>query len=302
MALFSYDDASRRESLLSILRDVSPVSDNYLVTNLKTSTATNTLHEWVVDNIARPTSVTLASEGADPTYPVHTQPTRSNNITGIVSRPVQVSGTERVVDTATHEDPMMYQKEKALRQLKADMEFVVLNGSKASGASGTARGIAGIHNMISTNATFLGTGASLTADSFENVLQMSWDQVGSAYVADIVLCPIGLKRKISTLTTNVTNYVNETDRLYRNISVYEASTGVVKIIPHKDVKTAVGSAHLYALREEMFRMAFLKGRDLKYEEYAKTGDADKGQYITEFTVESLAERASVKVHGFAQNG
>jgi len=44
--LQTYDDGSRRESLLSILRDVSPNTDNYFTSNLgKGPNATNTLHK-----------------------------------------------------------------------------------------------------------------------------------------------------------------------------------------------------------------------------------------------------------------
>lgn len=45
MALFTYEDTSRREDLLDVLRDVSPSADNWLVTHLGTSVALNTLHK-----------------------------------------------------------------------------------------------------------------------------------------------------------------------------------------------------------------------------------------------------------------
>jgi hypothetical protein len=54
---------------------------------------------------------------------------------------------------------------------------------------------------------------------------------------------------------------------------------------------------MYALRLDTFKMAFLEGREPQFVELAKTGDADKGMYLTELTVESLAEPASVKVAG-----
>ena len=305
IGLITYDDASRRESLLSILKDVSPLGGNYLVENLGTSVARNTLHEWPVFNQTRPTSVTATQEGADATVADLTAPTRSNNITAIISDVVRVSGTERAVSVATNQDPFAFQKEKSLMRMNAKMEFALVNGTsvgKASGASGVARGMAGLDGVISTNATALSSGTSLSVDRFEDILQLSWNQVGNEYVADTVLCPMGLKRKISTFTTNVTNYVNETDRLYRNISVFEASTGVVRIVPHKDVRNNAGSTTLYAVKLDTFKMAFLEGREPQFQELAKSGDYDFGQYITEMTLESYAERASVKVTGFAQLG
>lgn len=302
IGLITYDDQSRRESLLSILKDVSPLGGNYLVENLGTSVARNTLHQWPVYNQTRPTSVTNTIEGAEATVVDLTAPTKSDNITAIISEVVTVSGTERAVTVATNIDPLAFQKEKALKRLSAKMEYSLVNGTKASGASGVARQMAGIDSVISTNATALSSGTSLSVDRLEDLLQLSWNEVGQEYVADTILCPMGLKRKISTFTTNITNYVNETDRLYRNIAVFESNLGIVRIVPHKDVRNTAGSTTLYALRMDTYKMAFLEGREPQFQELAKGGDYDKGQYITEFTLESYAQRASVKATGFNQNG
>lgn len=302
IGLITYDDQSRRESLLSILKDVSPLGGNYLVENLGTSVARNTLHQWPVYNQTRPTSVTNTIEGAEATVVDLTAPTKSDNITAIISEVVTVSGTERAVTVATNQDPLAFQKEKALKRLSAKMEYSLVNGTKASGASGVARQMAGIDSVISTNATALSSGTSLSVDRLEDLLQLSWNEVGQEYVADTILCPMGLKRKISTFTTNITNYVNETDRLYRNIAVFESNLGIVRIVPHKDVRNTAGSTTLYALRMDTYKMAFLEGREPQFQELAKGGDYDKGQYITEFTLESYAQRASVKATGFNQNG
>lgn len=303
MALFSYDDASRREDLLSILKDVSPVTDNYLVTNLGNSTAQNTLHEWLVDNIARPTSVTFTQEGAEVTEPLHNQPSRSNNITAIVRREVKVSGTEMAIRVGLPGNPFDYQKGKVLKQLKGDMEFAVLNGVVASGASGTARGMNGINGVISTNLTARSSGTSMSTTELEDIIQNSWDAVGAEYVANTVLCPMGIKRKIATFTTRVTPMAQDsTDRIYNNISYYESSSGTVKIIPHKDVINATGSTHVYALNLDTYKIAFLKGREPKFVEIPATGDYQRGYYITELTLESQAQRASVKRYGYNLNG
>jgi hypothetical protein len=302
IGLITYDDASRRESLLSILKDVSPLGGNYLVENLGTSVARNTLHQWPVYNQARPTSVTNTIEGAEATVADLTAPTKSDNITAIISEVVTVSGTERAVTVATNTDPLSFQKEAALKRLSAKMEYSLVNGTKASGASGVARQMAGIDSVISTNATALSSGTSLSVDRLEDLLQLSWNEVGQEYVADTIICPMGLKRKISTFTTNITNFVNETERLYRNIAVFESNLGIVRIVPHKDVRNTAGSTTLYALRMDTYKMAFLEGREPQFQELAKGGDYDKGQYITEFTLESYAQRASVKATGFNQNG
>lgn len=298
--VWTYDDSSRREDLLSILRDVSPISDNYMVTNLEDVPARQTLHEWVVDHIDRPTDTNFSAEGTDFTEEDNPQPTRSDNITAIVKRSVKVTGTAQAVDVALKKKPLEYQKVKSLRKLKADMEYAVINGTKASGASGTARQMAGLQGVISTNMTNRNSGTSMSLDELEDIIQDSWDTVGSEFVSDLVLCPMGIKRKIATFTTRVTHNADSTDRIYNNMSMFEGSAGTVKVIPHRDVNNTDGTTHVYAVREEMYRLAFLRRPD--WEKYAKDGDHERGEYITEFTLESLAEKASVKRTGYNLNG
>jgi hypothetical protein len=297
--LQTYQDASRREDLISLLRDVSPLGGNYLTGNLGTSVARNTLHEWTTYHQTRPTSVTFSVEGAEASFDDLTAPVRSNNVTAIITENLKVSNTERAVTNAQYVDPFTMQKEKALMRMNAKIEFALVNGTKASGASGVARGMAGIDSCITTNATALASGTSLTVTGLEDLLQLSYNQVGMEYIADVILVPMILKRRISQFTTPITNYVNETDKLYQNVSVFDSSLGQVRIIPHRDVRNVAGSTTIYALRMDTFKVAYLEGRQPSFKELPANGDYTAGQYITELTLESLAEKASVKATGYA---
>jgi hypothetical protein len=297
--LQTYDDASIREDLLSILRDVSPNTDNYFVSNLaKGPKAQSTIHEWVTYNTARPTSVTHSIEGAAASYSDLSQPIRSNNRTAIVTENVRVSRTERKMAVATGEDPYAFQKAEAIKRLKASMEFVIINGAYASGNSGVARGLAGIDGCISTNITARASGTSFSEIELNDIMNQSWDAVGSMYVADLLVCPMVIKRRISGFTTNTRNVDAKEKRLTSEVQVYDSQVGKsVMIIPHKDVRSAAGTLTVYALNESTFRLSFLD--EPFWTELAKDGDRDNGQYVTEFTLESLAQRASVKRLGYA---
>jgi hypothetical protein len=289
---FTYGSADRREDLLSILKDVSPVGNNYLVGMLGTSIARNTLHEWVTYYQARPSSVSFALEGADATIVDLQTPVRSNNITAIITEVIQVTGSMRAVDIATNQDPYAFQKEKALKRMNAKMEFALVNGTKVSGATSSGRGMAGIDACISTNVSVLSS-VSLSMSLVEDAIQSSWEKVGAEYVADTILTTMALKRRFTTFSTYVTNFATNQNTRFQNVTTFESSAGTVNIVPHKDV----ASGKLYALRLECFKMAFLQGREPQFVELAKTGDADKGMYLTEMTLESLAEPASVKMSG-----
>jgi len=298
----TYDDGARRESLLSILRDVSPNTDNYFVSNLgKGPAAQNTLHEWTTYNTARPTSVTTSIEGAQASYSDLDGPTRTYNVTSIVTESVRVSGTEKAVSTATGEDPYAFQKTEALKRLKAKMEWLIINGTQATGASGVARQTRGFDGMISTNVTARTTGQSFTETELNDILQSVWDTVGSDYLSDLIVCPMVISRRISGFTANLTRNIEAKEkRLTNQIRVYDSQVGnTVMIIPHKDVRASAGTTTVYALREDTWKMAFLTGREPKWEEYAKDGDRDNGQYITEFTVVGYAQRANAKYTGYA---
>jgi hypothetical protein len=296
--LLTYDDASIREDLLSILRDVSPNTDNYFVSNLaKGPKAQSTLHQWVTYNTARPTSVTASVEGAAASYADLTQPVRSTNYTAILTEPVRVSRTERKMAVATGEDPYAFQKAEALKRMKADMEYLIVNGAAAVGSSGVARGLAGIDGCISTNITARASGTSFSETELNDIMNESWNAVGSMYVADLLVCPMVTKRTISKFTTNTRNIEAKEKRLTSEVQVYDSQVGKsVMIIPHKDVRAVAGTLTVYALNESTFRLSFLD--EPFWEELAKDGDRDNGQYVTEFTLESLAQRASVKRTGY----
>jgi len=305
--LMSYDDTSKREDLLSIVGDVTP-DDTPLMTMLKESTATSTLHEWLVDYITPPTSVTLASEGAAATFGSLSQPTRSTNRTNIVAKTFRVSGTERAVKPGNNQDALDYQAAKALRSWKMDAEWLIINGTASAGASGYAQVMAGLNGVITTLATFRASGTSLSETEFQDMHQASWEQGGTENSFDLVLVPFGLKRKIDGFTAGATKYVDQSDKkLTQPVAIYETSAGIARIMQHRMVNgvadTAVGGytgTSFFGIKEDKFRVAYLR-KPFK-EMLAKDGDREAGQIIGEFTLESLSERSSVHRWGYNING
>lgn len=298
-----------RESLLSILRDVSPNTDNYFVSNLgQAPAATNVLHEWVTYNTARPTSVTFTAEGADATYSDLNSPIRTSNRTAIITETVNVSTSAAAVSIATGEDPVQFQKTRALSRLKAKMEYATINGVLVAGSCGVARGMSGFDGMISTNLTLRSSGTSFTETELNDIHQESWTAVGAEYVADLLVCPMVIARRISGFSANSTRYIDaKGKRLDGQIRVYGSQVGKdLMILPHKDVRSVNNSATIrgnnltvYALREDTFKHSFLVGQEPQWKDLAITGLSKvKGEYYTEFTLVSFAQNASVKREGY----
>jgi len=305
--LTTFYDTSRREDLLDIVADLTP-DDTPLATMLKTSTAKDTVHQWLEDYITPPTSVSFAAEGAAATYSGLTQPARRLNLTAILTETFRVSGTERST-TPAGGDPLDYQAGKALRTWKMKEEYALVNGALSSGVSGTGASMAGLINVITTLATNRNSGTSLSETEFQDMHQHSWDQGGTDNAFDLVLVPFNLKRKIDGFTAGATKYVDQSDKkLTQPVAIYETSAGVARIMQHRyvpstnaSVPTAISSANAFlGIKEDKFRVAFL--RKPFREMLAKDGDRENGQIVGEFTLEYLGERTSVFRRGYAVNG
>lgn len=291
-----------RESVLDILKDISPNEDVYFVSNLGVAPpAMNTLHEWNLFNESRPTSATGNVEGAATTYTDLAVETRSTNRTIILDAPVRLSRTRASIANVTGEDAMGVEKERALRRLKAEMEYATVNGTVAAGQTDTARGMAGIDACISTNVTARSSGQSFTETELNDIVQESWDAVSSGYVMDVLAAPVVIKRRIASFGTNLTRNVEAEDkRLTAEVRVYDSEVGqTVKIIAHKDVRAAAGTLTVLGVREDMYEHSFLiNSGEPHWEDRAMDGDRENGTYITEMTLISYNQNASVKRTGY----
>lgn len=287
-ALQTYNDTVRREDLMDVLVDVSPDS-NYIQTFAKVGTASQTLHEWGEDYIARKTTNAGSIEGDEATFSALTQPTRKNNICQIISQTFAVTETEREVNKLSPQDAFAYQQAKAMKNWKNQFEFALLRGTKASGSSGVAREMDGIRNTIVTDGlyTLRASGTSLSEAEFSDIVQASWN-VTDEYVFDLVLTTAAKKRDISKFTAqNTRNISAEDKRLVNTISIYESDFGIHEIRAHKDVMTA----DLIGLKKDNITIAYL--RKPKLVELSKTGDSQKGMIVGEATVETRGARAMV---------
>lgn len=285
---------------MDVIGDVSP-DETPLLTLFGNSTVSGTLHEWLKHNVSRPTSVQADVEGGDTVFNDLTQPARENNFTQIIKEPVRVSRTERKVNVAAMGDPFAFQKADRLRVLKMKMEYALLNAVKASGASGYARQMNGIDAFITTNVTTRDSGTSFSETELNDIVGQVWLVADPDKIFDMVLCTFKIKQAIAGFGGNSTRYIDASERrLIKEVLVYDSSGGSHRIFAHKDVRNSAGSVTVYGLREDLFKTGYLDKP--MFEELAKLGDSDRGHWVTEFTLESLEERASAKRTGYNQNG
>jgi hypothetical protein len=282
---YQYDDKAVREDLLSVLTNLSP-TDTQLISGLGTGSASSVLHEWLTDTLGS-VKVNAYQEGADASYGTLTNPTRMFNYTQIFRQGYQVSGTERAVNQAAFNDRFSYEATKAMKMIKNDMEFAVLRGSLACGTGSAARYLMGVKNFLSLVTSQ--SGVSLTEAILNDLFQVQWTN-GSE--TNAVYGGMYIKRKISAFTAGATKNINSTDkRLVNAVDVYEGDAAkMVKLFAHRHMTVSGDTNYdVMGLDEDKFRIAYL--RKPVTVELAKTGDADKGEILTEMTVECLHNHA-----------
>jgi len=277
----TYNDAAMREDLLNVLTDLSPL-ETQLISGLGTSSASSIRHEYLMDALTA-VKDNAQTEGADATYHGITDPTRLYNYCQIFKQGYKVSETERAVNTAAFDDRLNYEKVKALKMLKNDMEYAVVRGSLASGQSNVARRLAGI--KVSLSLLTSASGISMTETHLNDFFQTIWDN--TATQVNAVYGDMYMKRKISAFTGGATKNVSVVDRrLISAVDIYEADAAqVVKLFAHRYISiSGTDTNHdLLSLNEDYFKIAYLRKPEDQVS--AKAGDWSGGNMVTEMTLE-----------------
>jgi hypothetical protein len=288
-AKLTYDAIGNREDLSDLITNISPIDTPFLSRFGKTK-ATATLHEWLTDTLASPAK-NAKIEGVDYSFTKRAARTRLSNYTQIFSTPVEVSDTQRAVNTAGLEDEFAYQLAKAMKEHARDIEKSLVEGTGNSGASGTARELKGVMSWIATtNITGTGTGTEYLTEAMFNLgLQKIWEQGGNP---DYAYANGFQKRKISDFTAGNTRNVDSDEKeVVKGVDVYDSDFGRIKIVPHRWLT----SSEVAILENEMWKVSTL--RPTMKVDIAKIGSSTRAVVETELTLESRNEKASGKITG-----
>lgn len=283
--LHTYQDASRREDLLSIIADISP-DETPILTMAKTKSAGQTLHEWADYYESAPSTVSKSKEGDDATFADLSAPSRKNNICQIITENFAVTETEMAVNTVTPQDAFNMQKGFASRRWKNKLEYSLLLSTKTSGSSGVEREMGGLLQFATADGktTVRASGTSLSSTEFNDMIQDSYTVTDSAIV-DLILCTAKTKRDISKFTASNTKEINADDkRIVDSITVYESDFGIHQIMKHRYMATNA----IAGVKKANLAVAYL--RRPKDVDLAQTGDSKKGQIVGEATLEVMSSR------------
>lgn len=235
---------------------------------------------------------TLIKEGADAGTVVVSSRSSISNLCQITEKVTQVSGTARALHPKGAGDTFDAEVSDRLIELKRDMEWYFLNGTKTVESDTAARQMNGLVNLVNSN-NVISTAGALTEDHFLDAFQKMWDHGAQGeYFAFVNATQ---KRAINALAKAGSNvcWVLEngsvTNEWGVGISKIVSDFGTINLVldRHMDTKT------ILALDLDEVQIAEL--RSTFYEDLPKAGDYFKGHIINESTIKLLNSYAGAKI-------
>lgn len=300
-----YTAIGNREDLSDMIYRIDP-TDTPFISGIDREKATAVKHEWQTQALAAADTANAVLEGDDAVTDAATPTVRLFNYCQISDKVGRVSGTQEAVEHAGRDSEIAYQKMLKGLELKRDMESILLASQVSNaGAAATARTTAGINAWIATNDDFDAGGSSpspidgsdarndgttraFTEAQLKNVFQLCWTSGGKP---DVVMLGGFNKQVMSTFTGRATPTEDtKSKKIVASVDAYESDFGTVKVVPNRFQRTR----DCHVLQMDMWAVAYL--RKFVSNPLAKTGDSERFQMLSEYTLVSRNEKASGGVY------
>ena len=298
----TYDAVGIREDLANTISNISPEETPFM-SNVGSENVSNTFFEWQTDSLAS-TSTTPVINGDDvSSFDATSATTRLGNYTHIRRRTYVIADNLAAVDEAGRADEVAYQVAKRGKELKRDIETVLLdNNARVAGNSSTAPETAGLGAWIATNDSVGTGGAAPTGDGtdartdgtqrafteamLKDVMQQAWTSGGNpsmlmvgAFNKQAVSAFAGIAaQRYMAPSDSPTTIVGAAD-------VYMSDFGTLTVVPNRFQR----ARDAWVLDPEYASVCYL--RPIQKVDLAKTGDAEKGMLIAEFGLKVMNEAA-----------
>ena len=301
----TYDAIGNREDLSDIIYDISPTQTPF-ISGISRNSATATSHEWQTDSLATAVSNNAVIEGEDATTTAAIASVRLGNYTQISDKVPRVTRTQRQIDSAGRGDELDYQIMKSAKELKRDMESTLLaNKAKVTGSESVARELAGVESWIADNvdlgvggvaptgdgsdALTPGTNRAFAESQLQGVLASIWDEGGEP---DTIMVGSTIKQAMSGLVnggaagTAQRVVDGNAKTVTAAIDIYVSDFGSLAVVPNRfQVQTS-----MLVLQMDMWCMSTIA--EFKETPLAKTGDSDRVQLLSEYTLEAKNAKSS----------
>ena len=308
----TYDGVnSIREDLSNVIYDISP-TDTPFMSNIGRDTCENTYFEWQTDVLASADTTNAVIEGADAGNAEFTATVRVANYTQISRKVISVSNTDNKVNNAGMTSQMAYQKAKAAKELKRDMEAILTsNQAGVAGNNSTARKTAGLPTWLITNSQANGatvssmsgaggngypstawtalstsTDVALTETMLKTAIQQVWTQGGDPKVFMVNAYNKTVASAFAGLAQQRMNYTSaQPMKIIATADIYLGDFGEVSIVPNR---FSPGN-FAFVLDPEYASVSYL--RPFQTFDLAVTGDSTKAEMVVEYGLRIKSEKA-----------
>ena len=262
----------------------------------------NTTFEWL-ERGGESTDLSNAHvEGDDTAIEASSQPSQKKNIMQISKKSFGVSGTSKEVDVHGRESLVAEQLEVKGIALRTDKEGIVLN-NQAGGLgnnTSTARTLAGLPTWLQTNVSrgsgganatqtagmpsatvTAGTAAALTEARLKDVIKSMFDNGAKVNGATVFVGSFN-KQAISNGFTgaNTRNIIMDSKAtVHSSVDFYVTDFGQVKVVTSLNQ----AASDCFVIDPNYVKLAELRKEKLTH--LGKSGDSEKYQIITEYSIE-----------------
>ena len=305
-----------REDLEDIIYDISPM-DTWFLTTAARGRCKSTTHEWLSDSLTA-AAANQAIEGDAFSAGTRALPTRLKNYTSIARKDFEVTGTTRATDNAGLSDLLAYHQARAAKEIKRDLETMILGNNPASPGTSVSPRVAGAvaqwtytsnhiklttQSLVTTPAPVSGfatgpvTSAAGSATAFleadlRSLLDRAWSMGGET---DTILTTASVYGTISAFTGLATRFREVTSRAQAQIigaaDVYVSAFGSHNI----RIDRYAPATYVYCLDMDTWAVSYL--RPFETQQIAKIGDADRRTILTEWTLVAKAPLGNTKCTG-----
>lgn len=306
----TYSVKGAREDLSDVISMISPVDTPFTTLIGKGEPIHNTLFEWQVDALDAVDTDNAQLEGEDydsGTLQAATPTTRMQNYAQISAKTLIVSGTNEKVKKAGRKSEMAYNLAKRSKELKRDIESIMIGLNQAANAGGasTKRRTGTMLALIKTNDSFgASPGASpsyttlpnatrtdgaqrdFTETLLKSTMQLCYSAGGKPTV--LMLGPIN-KQNASRFAGVAGQRYNAQGAKPTTIigaaDIYVSDFGNLSVVPNRFQR----ERDAWLIDPEYAEMRML--RDYQTTDLAKTGDATKKLLLVEWGLQVTNEAA-----------
>jgi hypothetical protein len=304
--LATYAAIGNREDLSDVIYNVDP-TETPIFSAVEKGKASAINHEWQTQALAAMDTDNAVLEGDDATTDAATPTVRLGNICQISDKVGRVTGSQQAVEHAGRDNELEYQQVLKGKELRIDMEGILFgtNQAKNAGADATKRRVASILSWIGTNDVFNsaasgaspvallgastrtdGTQRAFTEAHLKECFRLIWASGGKPN--NVYLGGFN-KQVMSTFTGRATPTEDtKAKKIVASVDAYESDFGTVKVVASRNMR----SRDCLVLQTDMWKICHLNGRKMVSIPLARTGDSERFQMLSEYTLEACNEKSS----------